>query len=224
MPPRPARGRFLTFEGIDGCGKTTQLKQLAEHLKRLRLPFVVTREPGGAETSARIREVLLSRESTGMEAAAELLLYFAARAENVARVIRPALAQGRFVLCDRFTDATIAYQGYGRGLDRRFIRRLHQFACQGLNPDLTFVIDIDPHTSVRRALQRNTEASRDESRFEQESLEFYQRVRRGYHALARQEPRRVRMIPGEDTIENVHQKILFQARRLIAAAHRRGKR
>ncbi len=224
MSPRPRRGRFLTFEGIDGCGKTTQLKQLAEHLKRLRLSFVVTREPGGSETSERIRKVLLSRESTGMGGPAELLLYFAARAENVASVIRPALAQGHFVLCDRFTDATIAYQGYGRGLDLRFIRRLHQFACQGLDPDLTLVIDIDPHTSVRRDLQRNTEASRDESRFEQESLAFYQRVRRGYHALARKEPRRVRLIPGEDTVENVHQKILSQARHLIAAAQRRGKR
>lgn len=216
MPSRAARGRFFTFEGIDGCGKTTQLNLLADYLTRLRVPFLVTREPGGTELGERIRKILLSAQSTGMTPEDELLLYFASRAQNVAQTIRPALARGRVVLCDRFTDASLAYQGYGRGLDLDFIRRLDRFACRGLKPNLTFVIDIDPRTSVRRARRRNISARRDEGRFEREALDFYRRVRGGYRALARREPRRVRLIPGEDTPENIHQKILAHLRRQLA--------
>ncbi len=151
-----------------------------------------------------------------MEPQTELLLLFACRAQNVARVIQPALARGRVVLCDRFTDASLAYQGYGRGLDLDFIRRLDRFACRGLKPDLTFVIDIDPATSVRRARHRNVAARRDEGRFERETRTFYARVRRGYLALARREPRRIKLIPGEDTEQNIHQAILARARRLLS--------
>lgn len=215
MPARRTRGRFFTVEGIDGCGKTTQLNLLARALARLRLPYRVTREPGGTELGERIRNILLRQNSARMDARTEVLLLFASRAQNVAQVIRPALARGRIVLCDRFTDASLAYQGYGRGLDLNFIRRLDRFACQGLKPDLTFVLDIDPRTSVRRALRRNTRARRDEGRFEQENLVFHERVRRGYRALARQQPRRVKLIAGGSSIEAIHQQIMAHVRRRL---------
>jgi dTMP kinase len=218
------RGLFLTFEGIDGCGKSTQLNLLADYLGRLGLPYLVTREPGGTDLGEQIRKILLRRSSSGMDPRNEVLLYFASRAQNVAQVIRPALADGRIVLCDRFTDASLAFQGYGRGLDLRFIRRLHEFACQGVNPDLTFVVDINPETSVARARARNVSSKRDEGRFEEEALSFHRRVRRGYRALARQEPRRVKLIPGEQSIEAIHQRIVALARPRIAGMRREGRR
>jgi len=220
---RGARGLFLTFEGIDGCGKTTQLNLLSDYLARLGLPYLVTREPGGTELGEQVRKILLRRSSVGMDPRNELLLYFASRAQNVAQVIRPALAEGLTVLCDRFTDASLAFQGYGRGLDLRFIRRLHRFACQEVNPDLTFVLDIRPETSVKRARKRNLSARRDEGRFEQEALAFHQRVRQGYRALARQEPRRVKLIPAEDDIETIHQKIVALARPRLARLSRKAR-
>jgi len=216
MPARATRGRFLTFEGIDGCGKTTQLRLLARALRRRGLAVVVTREPGGTPLGERIRRLLLGRASAGMNPYAELLLMFAARAQHVRQLIRPALARGRVVLSDRFADASLAYQGYGRGIDIALIRRLHQVACGGLRPDLTFVIDIDPRTSVRRARRRNARARRDEGRFEREAVDFYRRVRRGYRALARREPRRVKLIPGETTPERIHSHVLAHASRLWA--------
>lgn len=224
MLSRRARGRFITFEGIDGSGKTTQIKLLARHLRRQGIPCIVTREPGGTRLADRIRAILLSSRSAGMQPTTEVLLYFAARAENTARIIRPALAQGKIVLCDRFTDASMAYQGYGRRLGVSIVRRLHRFACEDLTPDLTLVLEIDPHTSVERARRRNKTARRDEGRFEQEALEFYARVRRGYRALARQEPRRVRLISGEDSPEVIHQRILKETRRLLTDVLRRKKR
>ena len=216
MTRRRHRGLFFTFEGIDGSGKTTQLQRFADYLGRLRLPFVATREPGGTELGDRIRRLLLPRASAGMDPYTEVLLYFASRAQNVTQVIHPALQQGRIVLCDRFTDASLAYQGYGRGLDLGFIRQLHRFACRGWQPDLTFVIDIAPQESVDRARHRNTAATQDESRFEHEALAFHERVRRGYRSLARREPRRVKLVPGHDDVESIHQRILALARPLLA--------
>lgn len=220
MTARSPRGCFLTFEGIDGSGKTTQLRLLARALRRRGLPVVVTREPGGTALGERIRRLLLGRAGRGMDPATELLLMFAARAEHVARLIRPALARGRVVLCDRFTDASLAYQGYGRGLDLGFIRRLHRDACGSLEPDLTFVIDIHPRSSVRRARRRNAAARRDESRFERENLAFYQRVRRGYRTLARQEPRRVKLIPGEAPPGHIHRQVVALVGRVLTARGR----
>ncbi|MCI0402079.1 MAG: dTMP kinase [Acidobacteria bacterium] len=218
---RQPRGLFLTFEGIDGCGKTTQLNLLADYLGRLGLPYLVTREPGGTELGEQIRKILLRRSSQGMDPRNEVLLYFASRAQNVAQVIRPALEEGRIVLCDRFTDASLAFQGYGRGLDLRFIRQLHKFACQGVNPNLTFVLDINPETSVRRARDRNVSARRDEGRIEGEALSFHRRVRRGYRALARLEPRRVKLIPGEREVDAIHQRVVALARPLLARLPRK---
>jgi dTMP kinase len=214
--PRRYAGLFFTFEGIDGSGKTTQLQRFADYLGRLGLPFVVTREPGGTDLGERIRRVLLPRASAGMDPWTEVLLYFASRAQNVSQVILPALEQGRIVLCDRFTDASLAYQGYGRGLDLGFIRQLHRFACRGLQPHLTFVLDIAPAESVRRAEHRNTAAVEDESRFEAEALAFHRRVRRGYRSLARREPRRVKLVAGQGGVEDIHQRIVALARPLLA--------
>lgn len=214
------QGTFLTFEGIDGCGKTTQLELLRDYLRRQELPVVVTREPGGTPLGERVRALVLSRASRGMDPRTELLLLFAARAQNVKQVIAPALAAGKVVLSDRFTDASVVYQGYGRGLPRSFIRQLDRFACRGVKPDLTFVIDINPRTSVRRALRRNRRAAADEARFESEARAFYQRVRQGYRALARAEPRRVRVVDGEDSIQNIHRTIVaLAAARLGLGAH-----
>jgi len=217
---RSRRGRFFTFEGIDGCGKTTQLKLFASYLRRRKLPVVITREPGGTVLGESVRRILLSGQSRHMDARTELLLMFAARAQHVAQVIAPALAQGKIVLSDRFADASLAYQGYGRRLDRRFIQALARFACRGLKPDLTFMLDIAPRTSLQRARRRIRESASDEGRFEQETLRFYERVRRGYLELARREPGRIRRLDGEDTIENIHQKIVALARPLATAGER----
>jgi len=215
MTSRKKRGRFITFEGIDGSGKTTQIGRLARVLRRRGIPIVITREPGGTPIADRIREILLSSKSTGMQPTTEVLLYFASRAENVARVIRPALEAGKIVLCDRYTDASMAYQGYGRRLGTTIVRRLHEFACQDVNPDLTLVLEIDPQTSVERARRRNTRHRRDEGRLEQETLDFYRRVRRGYHNLARREPHRVKLLEGEAPPAVVHETILKAVEPLI---------
>jgi dTMP kinase len=205
-------GLLITFEGIDGCGKSTQLKLFARYLERQGLRPVVTREPGGTALGEGVRRLLLPRASTGMDTRMEVLLYFAARAQNVAENILPALARGRIVLCDRFTDASLAYQGYGRGIELDFIRELHRVACRSLRPDLTLVVDIDPRTSVRRARKRNRGDGPDEGRFEQEKLSFHRRVRKGYQELIRREPRRLELIPGEQGIEAIHQEIVARTR------------
>ena len=207
MPGRQ-RGRFITFEGIDGSGKTTQIRMLARHLRRKGFAVVVTREPGGTPIADRIRQVLLSRSSTGMEPTAEVLLYFASRAENVEKIIRPALEQGKIVISDRFTDASVAYQGHGRQLGTGIVRRLHRFVCGDLQPDVTLVLEIDPEASIKRARRRNTTNRRDESRLEHETRDFYQRVIRGYRRLARTEPRRVKLIDGDASPKSVHESIV----------------
>jgi dTMP kinase len=218
------RGYLITFEGIDGCGKSTQVELFARHLQRLRVPHLVTREPGGTSLGEGVRKLLLPRASTGMDPRMEVLLYFASRAQNVAENILPALARGRIVLCDRFTDSSLAYQGYGRGIELAFIRELHRVGCRALTPDLTLVVDIDPRTSVQRARQRNTGARHDEGRFEQEALAFHRRVRRGYLELIRREPRRFRVIPGERSPEAIHRDIVAVTRPVLARFTRRKKR
>ncbi len=215
------RGKFITFEGIDGSGKTTQMGMAADWLERMEVPYVITREPGGTPVGEQIRAVLLRPSQAGMNAYSELLLMFAARAENVERVIRPALAEGKIVLCDRFTDASVAYQGYGRGIPVTFIEALHRRVCGNLQPDLTLVIDIHPRTSVQRAREREDRAEVKESRFEQEAEAFYGRVRRGYRALARKHPRRVKLVPGEGTMEEIHRRIVPFVEALLGRPLRR---
>lgn len=204
-------GYFITFEGIEGCGKTTQIKQLAERLESNGHRVVMTREPGGCPISDKIRSILLDAENRDMCSLTELFLYAAARAQHVAEVIRPALESGCVVLCDRFTDATIAYQSFGRGIDRATINDLNTLACQSLHPDLTILIDCDAEIGLKRARQRiETTAGPREERFELEALEFHRRVRDGYLSLARQEPTRFVTMDGGNSIDKLSASIADQ--------------
>jgi len=188
------KGLFITFEGVEGSGKTTQLRRLARALKRQGFSVVSTREPGGSRLGDALRKVLLDPASAGLPPLAELLLYAAARADHVQRRILPALARGRIVLCDRFLDATFAYQGYGRGLPLPLIRSLHATAPLDLRPALTILLDIDPAEGLSRARERNRVVRSGEGRFEEESLAFHRRVAAGYRSLARREPGRFAVV------------------------------
>jgi dTMP kinase len=201
------RGWFITFEGIDGCGKTTQFRILANWLRDHGREVVETVEPGGTAIGKQIRRILLDPASAEIQPRTELLLYFASRAQNVDEVIRPALEEGRIVLCDRFTDSTLVYQGCGRGLDGEVVRDLDRIACRGLRPDLTLLIDIDVETSLMRAKRRNERVGPAESRIDEESTDFHERVRRGYLALAQSEPDRIVVIDGCRGISEVGQRI-----------------
>jgi len=201
-------GRFITFEGMDGCGKTTQLRLLAAALREKGVEVVETVEPGGTEIGRQIRRILLDPANAEIHARAELLLYFASRAQNVEQVIRPALAAGHTVLCDRFTDSTLIYQGCGRGLDPAIVIELDRIACQGLRPDTTFLIDIDAMTGLARAKHRNRHAAGPpESRIDEESAAFHTRIRQGYLDLAASDPARFIVIDGRATIGKVAERI-----------------
>lgn len=177
---------FITFEGLDGSGKTTQLALLAAYLEELGIPHLCTREPGGTEIGDQIRTVLHDVANTAMSPLTEILLYSASRAQLVAEVIRPALAEGAIVLCDRFADSTLAYQGYGRGLDLDALVQITRFATGGLQPDLSLLFDLDP----QRGLQRRSSQGEEMNRMDLQAGAFYRRVREGYAALVRAEPDR----------------------------------
>lgn len=204
-------GYFITFEGIEGSGKTTQIKLLASHLELLGYQVVMTREPGGCPISDKIRSILLDADNHRMYPLTELFLYAAARAQHVAEVIKPALESDCIVLCDRFTDATIAYQSCGRGLERSTIESLNKLACQTVHPDLTVLIDCNPDIGLMRARQRieATSGPREE-RFELEALEFHRRVRDGYLGMALQEPQRFLKIEGSGSITEIFEIIAEQ--------------
>jgi dTMP kinase len=184
-------GLFVTFEGGEGSGKTTQLKALLTHLRAGGRDAAETRDPGGTAIGKQIRDLLLDRKNARMAAVTELFLYEASRAQLVHEVIRPALAAGCILLCDRFTDSTVAYQGHGRGLDLGLIARLNALATDGLRPDLTFLLDLDPETGLARASQRVGQPAERHDRIEAEVLSFHQRVRAGYRAIAAAEADRV---------------------------------
>ncbi len=199
------RGLFITFEGTDGSGKTTQMRRLIERLRSEGYEVLETAEPGGTSIGVQIRRILLDPANTEMAATTEMLLYFASRAQNVAEWIVPAIAQGKIVVCDRFTDSTLAYQGAGRGLGEDIVRSLHTIACGTLQPDVTIYLDMDLETGIARARARNTaEGTTDESRLDEESLEFHRSVRDAYLRLAAAEPGRFRVIdarPDAGTVE-----------------------
>ena len=201
-------GVFVTFEGTEGCGKSTQISLLAGYLSSAGVPFVTTREPGGTRIGRKIREILLKTENSDITTRTELLLYAADRAQHVEEVIRPALDEGKVVLCDRFSDATVAYQGYGRGLDLELICSLNAIATQGLNPDLTFLIDCPVETGLARALRRSAGESPSEMRFEKEGLSFHRNVRKGYRKILEAEPERVVAVDGGRSREEVHREVL----------------
>jgi dTMP kinase len=194
---------FITFEGIDGSGKTTQLGLLSKWLRERGRETVEAVEPGGTAIGQQVRRILLDPANAEIQPRTELLLYFASRAQNVEQVIRPALEAGRIVLCDRFTDSTLVYQGCGRGLDTNLILELDRIACQGLTPDVTVLIDIDIETSLARAKRRNERAGRTEARIDEESEAFHERVRQGYLALAAREKARFIVIDGGASADDV---------------------
>jgi dTMP kinase len=201
--PLANQGHFLTFEGMDGCGKTTQLRLLAQYLREHGREVVETVEPGGTEIGRQVRRILLDPANAAMQPRAELLLYFASRAQNVEEVIRPALEAGSIVLCDRFTDSTLVYQGCGRGLGASVVLELDRIGCQGLRPDTTVLIDVDLETSLSRAKRRNERYGQSESRIDDESAVFHEDVRKGYRALAEAEPGRFIVVDGRAAIGDV---------------------
>lgn len=204
-------GFFITFEGVEGCGKTTQIKLLSDLLAARGIRTVLTREPGGCPIADKIRAILLDADNRALSPLSELMLYTAARAQHVTEVISPALEAGKVVLCDRFSDATVAYQSFGRGIDRNVIDNLNTHACQGVSPDLTVLVDCDPAVGLERARRRieATSGPREE-RFELETLAFHHRVRTGYQQLAAQEPVRFMTVDGSGSIEEIFSAISSQ--------------
>lgn len=207
----PKRGTFITFEGLDGCGKSTQLEKLAAVLRSRGLEVLTTREPGGTATGERIRQLLLDVRTGKLDSHAELALMFAARAQHLNELIFPALAAGQAVLCDRFTDSSEAYQGGGRRLGSAPVLDLHRVLCGGTQPDLTILMDSDVGSSVERARRRNREKAADvadESRFESENRAFFARVQSAYLEIAKREPQRVVLVDARGTPEQTHAKIV----------------
>jgi len=220
------RGLFITLEGLDGSGKTTQIKRLASWMQKHNLNPVVTRQPGGTATGDRIRALLLDSGSAPVAPMTEMALMFADRAQAIAEVIDPALAAGRIVLCDRFTDSTEAYQGGGRELGSEVVLELHRLICGNLQPDLTLLLLPSLESSLERARRRNDRVAaqngKDEGRFEQEKEAFYHRVWQKYREIAAREPDRVVLIEGNLTIDEVHEQIVEAvSERLVTAGHAR---
>lgn len=214
------RGLFITLEGGEGSGKSTQARLLADAIRRQKIPVVHTREPGGTSIAESVRRVLLHPNGQ-VAPLTELLLYEAARAQHLAEIVSPALQAGRVVICERYTDATEAYQGYGRGLNLREIRVLNNIATNHLRPDLTFLLDVPVKKglSVARKLAKRLSdrgtPSRGGDRIERESTLFHERVRRGYLALARRDPKRIRKIPWGQSIGDVHHQLRTLVDRLL---------
>lgn len=223
-------GLFITFEGIEGCGKTTQIGLLTSFFEKSQRPFLLTREPGGTEIGQKIREILLFSDNIRIEPMAELLLYAADRVQHYYQVIQPAWAEGKIVLCDRFIDATIAYQGFGRGLDPDWIEKIHARSVENVKPDLTFVLDLPVEEGLKRVWKRTKKNKGthfvkvpdyynqlelrfdhlliDQDRFEREAFNFHQRVREGYLTLARREPQRIIVLDGMKDEQSLHQEII----------------
>jgi dTMP kinase len=198
-----SRGRFITFEGLDGSGKSTQITLLSKRLRAAGHQVFETAEPGGTPIGRQIRRILLDATNQDLCPTAEMLLMFACRAQNVDQWILPALAEGKVVISDRFTDSTLAYQGAGRGLGAEVVLDIDRIACRGLLPDLTIYIDIDPITSLARARARNEREQETGTRLEDEHLDFYRRVRESFRQIASDEPRRFRLIDGSGTPEAI---------------------
>lgn len=194
------KGYFITFEGIDGCGKTTQMNLLTEYLEKQGYEVVLTREPGGKGLGEKIREILLNYDGD-VSSNAEAFLFLADRAQNIENIVVPAVESGKIVLCDRHTDSTIAYQGYGRGVDIERLTLLNEIATGGKKPDLTIVFDIDIETSMARV-------GKEKDRMESAGLEFFNKVRNGYLDIAKQEPERVKVVNSSRDIDSIHRDVV----------------
>jgi dTMP kinase len=198
------RGNFITFEGGEGSGKSTQIKLLAEVFANAKLPHIITREPGGIPNAERIRELLVSGKTDRWLPETETLLFYAARLEHVKRHIEPALAEGKHVLCDRFADSTSVYQGIGKELSENFVQMLHHLTLGNFAPNLTFILDIDPTEGLKRANAQ----THDEKRFEGLGLEFHRRIRAGFQSLAAREPKRCVLVNAQKDIQLLHAEII----------------
>ncbi len=194
------KGLFITFEGADGCGKTTQIELLNNYLKNKGLDTILTREPGSRGLGEKLREILLNYDGE-VSSNCESFLFLADRAQHIDCIINPALKEGKIILCDRHTDSTVAYQGFGRGLDIEKIKYLNDIATGSTKPDLTIVFDVDIETSMSRV-------GKEKDRMESAGIEFFNRVRNGYLKIASEEPQRVKVIDSSDTIENIHKKVV----------------
>lgn len=210
-----ALGKFITLEGIDGCGKTTQAALLAEYLEQRGYPVILTREPGGTALGREVSRLVQTPGPEQLSPMVELALMFAARVQHIDHVIRPALARGVNVICDRFIDSTIAYQGFGRGVPLDTIQMMDQRLCSGLRPGLTLVIDVEIRVAATRTSGRNRGAGVADTRFEQEGMEFFNRVRGGYVALSHQEPQRVLFIDGSASVSVVQNVIRSAAEEFL---------
>ena len=201
------RGIFITFEGMDGSGKTTQMHRLAERLRSLGKVVTETVEPGGPPIAQKIRWILLDSANQELSPTTEILLYFASRAQNVDERIRPALGRGEIVLSDRFTDSSLVYQGVGRGLGIDTVSDLERIACRGLKPDLTILVDVDAEASLARARSRNEAQPHCETRMDDQAIEFHLKVHAAYHALAKAEPQRVKMVNGRLGMDEIEREV-----------------
>jgi len=212
-------GCFITFEGIEGCGKTTQIRMAGEFLEAKGIPVIVTEEPGGTALGAELRKLLLNRSDFELCTESELFLFLSDRAQHVKELIMPALSRNMWVLCDRFTDATVTYQCFGRGLDRGVVRGMVDFAAAGLRPRLTFLFDLPVETGLARAMDRGSKTgyASEADRFESEKVEFHRRVREGYLVLAGEEPERFFVIDGRKEIPAVQREVSSRLAKLIDA-------
>jgi len=211
-------GKLITFEGIDGCGKSTQMRLLERYLTEHGHDVVSTREPGGTELGKKIRSALLDGGKDSVEPLAELLLYAADRAQHTRQVIMPALAAGKVVLSDRFYDATTVYQGYARGFDLELVNQLNELATGGLKPDLTLLFDLDVETGLKRTRRRgyqSGEAAARPDRLDQEPVEFHERVRKAYLEIAAREPQRFRVIPAAGPVEETFELMIREVQRIF---------
>lgn len=202
-----SHGIFITLEGIDGTGKSTHARRLAAYLHKRGISTVVTREPGGTKVGEQIRRLLLNPRITRMSAMTELALMYAAREQHLEEVVRPALARGNVVISDRYNDASFAYQGYGRMLGVQTVRALDKIVCGRTQPELTLLLDLDPQAALSRALARNRRKRVKNTRFENHGLKFQSRVRAGYLALARQQPRRIKLIQADQPVAEIETEI-----------------
>ena len=199
-------GKFITFEGIDGAGKTTQINLLESELKQRGISTLIFREPGGTRLSEKIREILLNRENIHLSYESERLLFVAARAQLMAEKIKPALEQDQFIICDRFADSTVAYQGYGRGLNVEYLEELNNFATNSIQPDLTIILDVDPSKAAHRM------GSDVADRMESTGIEFFSRVREGYNEIAHRHPLRCVIIDGDKPASEVFKPLMKEVK------------
>lgn len=209
------KGLFITFEGPDGSGKSTQIQKLAHYLEENDISYVLTREPGGTRISDLIRGILLNPEHQEMKNNTEVLLYAASRAQHIEEKIKPALAAGKIVLCDRFVDASIAYQGYGLGIDLEMIQQINQFAIQNIMPNRTYLFDISPEEGRKRMMDRLGEQVTNLDRIEQKTIDYHVRVRKGFEEIANQEPHRITRVDGSKSIDTIAKQIRDDFNQLI---------